>query len=537
MISILATVYNLDTHRALLTHDPDPRSPFARLAAALPPQPRPGRTLLPARTRAALAARARPGRHQGKQPECNREKGPQMATTQPATYREITDANGRTYRVGEAPAQLMGRSRGYMVWLPWAAMMAAGVFEYAYGSAAKTLQASYGWNDTTTFTFTGVWGFFQAGIALPAGRLRERNVVSARAAMITGAICCLIAFLTVGTTGNVVAMVIGYSVIGGIGAGLIYATCINMVGKWYPEKKGGLTGFVNGGFAYGSIPFIVIFNYWFTPANHSIVLYLTGVYMCLLMAACGWFFKDPPKNWWPSTVDPVRWMTDKEARRSLARNPPAVRQFTPQEAVRTPMLWLMWFALVATSGVSFFGINYEVKFAKASDFALYVGVVSAILIALVNGTGRAFVGWISDRLGRKQTLLGICIVLAIAQLGVGWSGSGHNEPLFIFFAVVSGFGGGAFYPMFAALTPDYFGENYNASNYGTVYSGKLVGAVAAGPLAATLIDAFGYPATYLLAGSFALLSAVLVLFLRPPGRVRSPVPAAVAGAPPSQAAG
>ncbi len=127
---------------------------------------------------------------------------------------------------------------------------------------------------------------------------------SARAAMLTGAVLCFLAFLTIGSTGNIVLVVLGYSVLGGIGAGLVYATCINMVGKWYPERKGGLTGFVNGGFAYGSIPFIVIFNYWFTPANHSMVLYLVGVYMLVLMAGCGLFFKDPPKNWWPSSAAP-----------------------------------------------------------------------------------------------------------------------------------------------------------------------------------------------------------------------------------------
>ena len=75
------------------------------------------------------------------------------------------------------------------------------------------------------------------------------------------------------------------------------------------------------------------------------------------------------------------------------------------------------------------------------------------------------------------------------------------------------------YPLFAALTPDYFGENYNASNYGTVYSATLVGAVAAGPIAN------GYPATYVLAGSFSLLAAVLILFLRQPTAVPAVQPA------------
>jgi MFS family permease len=403
-----------------------------------------------------------------------------------------------------------------MIWLPWVAMMAAGVFEYAYGSAAKTLQATYNWSDTQTFTLVGVWGFFQAGIALPAGRLRERNVFPARAAMLTGGVLCLIAFLTIAHTGNMVVVVAGYSVLGGIGAGLVYASCINIVGKWFPERKGGLTGFVNGGFAYGSIPFIIIFNYWFTPANHSLVLSLVGVYMLVLMVGCGWFFADPPPNWWPASVDPVNWARDKKARRNLLKNPPAARQFTPAEATRTPQLWIMWFALVCTSGVSFFGINFEVKFAKASNFGLYVAVISAILLALVSGTGRAGVGWISDRLGRRQTLLADTVLLAVAMYGVGWSGSAQNEPLFFVFAVLAGFGGGAFYPLFAALTPDYFGENYNASIYGTVYSAKLVGAVIAGPVGAAIIDGMGYPATYVLAGSLSLVAGALILFLRRP---------------------
>jgi len=455
-------------------------------------------------------------------------------TSSPATdYQEIEGPTGRVFRVGESPTELMGRSRNYMIWLPWVAMMAAGVFEYAYGSAAKTLQATYGWNDTQTFTLVGVWGFFQAGIALPAGRLRERNVFPARAAMLTGAVLCLLAFLTIANTGNMVAVVAGYSVLGGIGAGLVYASCINIVGKWFPERKGWLTGFVNGGFAYGSIPFIVIFNYWFTPANHSLVLSLVGVYMLVLMAGTGWFFADPPRNWWPASVDPLRWGEDQKARRNLAKNPPAAHQYTPAEATRTPQLWIMWVALICTSGVSFFGINFEVKFAKASNFGLYVAVISAILLALVSGTGRAWVGWISDRLGRRQTLLADCVLLGVAMYGVGWSGSAQNQALFFVFAVLAGFGGGAFYPLFAALTPDYFGENYNASNYGTVYSGKLVGAVLAGPVGAAIIDSQGYPATYVLAGSLSLLAGVLVFFLRRPSSVPVTVPRAAAASPPA----
>ena len=104
----------------------------------------------------------------------------------------------------------------------------------------------------------------------------------------------------------------------------------------------------------------------------------------------------------------------------------------------------------------------------------------------------------------------------MAQFGVVWAGLDHNQTLFFIFAVVSGFGGGAFYLMFAVLTPDYFGENYNASTYGTIYSGKLIGAVCAGPLGAAFIDHEGYLGTYLLAGGLAMLAGILLVFLPAP---------------------
>jgi MFS family permease len=439
-----------------------------------------------------------------------------MAATAQA-YQEITDANGRVYRIGESPSDLTGRSRRYMIWLPWLAMAAISVFEYAYGSAATTLEKAYHWNSSQTFWITSIWAFFQAGVAFPAGRLRERGRFSARAAMLTGAVLCLVAYLAIANTGNLVTVMAGYSVLGGIGAGIIYATCINMVGKWYPENRGGKTGFVNGGFAYGAVPFIYLFNYHFGTGNYRLVLSLVGVYMLVVIGVCGLFFKDPPKNWWPEHVDPLRRGDNPEATAlRLAKNPPAVRQFTPFEAVRSGVLPLMWLALVITSGISLFGINFQVKFAKASDFGPLVAASSIGILAIVNGVGRGFVGWVSDRLGRRQTLMGVCVVLGLAQFGVAYAGRAHNEALFLAFAFLSGFGGGAFYPLFAALVPDYFGENFNATNYGLVYSGKLVGALFGGGLAASLIDSRGYVVAYLLAGVIGLVSAAVVAFLRPP---------------------
>jgi MFS family permease len=239
-----------------------------------------------------------------------------------------------------------------------------------------------------------------------------------------------------------------------------------------------------------------------------------------LVAVSGLFFKDPPKNWWPSHIDPLAFGRDRKGSSALLKNPPAVKQFGPSEAIRTGMLPLMWVCLMMTSGVSIFGISFQVPFAKEMGFGPLVVASSMGVMAVINGTGRAAVGWLSDRMGRKQTLTAVLLILGGAQFGVLWAGDAGNEPLFLVFAFISGFGGGSFYPLFAALVPDYFGENNNASNYGLVYSSKLVGGLAGSGLGAMVIAAWGYHGAYSLAGGIALVAAALSLMLRQPGRER-----------------
>ncbi|AQA14822.1 MULTISPECIES: OFA family MFS transporter [Streptomyces] len=435
-------------------------------------------------------------------------------------FREVQDSKGRTYRIGETDRDILGHSRKLMVYLPWVAMMAISVSEYAYGSAEDTLSEAHGWTQSNTFWILSVWVFFQAGIAFPAGWLREKGILTARKAMFLGAGLCLIGFLALSHVDNVFMAIVGFGVIGGLGSGFVYATCINMVGKWFPERRGAKTGFVNGGFAYGALPFIFIFNYWFDTGNFNEILDLIGVYVLIIVAICAWFFKDPPKNWWPADIDPLSYSGNAKSATSLAKNPPAVRQYTPKEAIRTGMLPLMWFSLVLTAGVSIFGISFQVDYAKEVGFGPLVAASSMGIMSVINGVGRGVVGWLSDLWGRKSTLVFVIVVLGLAQFGVIWAGNIHNEVLFLFFAFLSGFGGGAFYPMFAALTPDYFGENYNATNYGLVYSGKLISGLFGGGLGSMVVDSWGYDGAYALAGGISMVAAAVALLLRQPGRPR-----------------
>ncbi|WP_031475959.1 OFA family MFS transporter [Streptomyces bicolor] len=434
-----------------------------------------------------------------------------------AAYREVTDKNGRVYRIGESDIDIMGRKRKWMVILPWIGMMGISSAEYAFASAEDTLHTAHHWNSMHIFWMMTVWVFFQAAVAFPAGKLRESGRLPARWAMMLGAIGTLMGYLSLAFAPHVIVAYIGFSVFSGMGAGMVYATCVNMVGKWYPERKGGKTGFVNGGFAYGSVPFVFLFNGYMDLTNFRWVLVSVGVFLAGIVACSGFFFRDPPKNWWPAAVDPLNPPNDPRAARSLRMNPPAVRQYTPKEAWKTGRVALMWFCLACTSGVNIFGIAFQVDIGEEAGFAGGIVATAMSLKAIVNGTGRGVIGWLSDLYGRKRCLLVVCVILGLSQYGILWSAEAKNLPLFLVFSSISGFGGGAIFPMFAALTADYFGENNNASNYGMVYSAKLVSGLGAG-MGAVVVGAWGHSGAFILAGSISLFAGCMALFLTPPGR-------------------
>ncbi|WP_049580319.1 OFA family MFS transporter [Streptomyces sp. SBT349] len=434
----------------------------------------------------------------------------------PPKYREVTDENGRVYRIGETDRDIMGRPRWTMVILPWIGMMGISICEYAFGSAEETLHDGQGWSSTHIFWLLGVWVFFQAAVAWPIGLLRETEKLSARTAMLLGAVGAYLGFLALAHAPNVFWAYLGFGFFGGSGAGFVYATCVNMVGKWYPERKGGKTGFVNGGFAYGAVPFVFLFTNYMDVDNFSAILSLVGLWALLAVGVSGLFFKDPPKNWWPPHVDPLDKKSDPRTTRALLKNPPAVKQFTPAEARKEKVLYLMWFCLLMTAGVNIFGIAFQVDFGDEMGFAGGIVATAMSLKAIVNGTGRGVIGWISDLYGRRQTLTFVCIVLGLSQFGVLWSGTIGSMPLFLFFSMISGFGGGAIFPLFAAMTADFFGENHNATNYGMVYSSKLVSGLLGSGVGVLVVNAWDYKGAFLIAGAIGLLSAALSLLLRQP---------------------
>jgi MFS family permease len=235
-------------------------------------------------------------------------------------------------------------------------MMLASTLEYGWGAASATVAKEYGWNLTTAFWNYSVYVAFEAGVSYFNGRFRERATWwQPKRAMLAAGILAAVAYFFLAHANAPWISYASYAAIGGIGSGLAYSTCVNMVAKWYPEKKGWRTGFVDGGWAYGAVPFIILYATSFNVHDFMSILYFTGATLGGGLIIISFWFKDPPKSWWSEEVDPIKWSATKAAW-SLKHNPPALRQVnTPQMWRTSKPIWLeIEFLLIA--GTSLFGV-------------------------------------------------------------------------------------------------------------------------------------------------------------------------------------
>jgi MFS family permease len=421
------------------------------------------------------------------------------------------DFLGRRYAVGPAAEELLGRRREWMLWLPWAAMAAIGILQYGFGSLVPALTA-HGWAPVDVFWLLALWTVCQAGASFPVASLRERGRIGPRSAMVAGAVLLLMGPLALAQGSYLVALA-GYSVLSGTGAGLVYATCSSTVAKWFPERTAAKVSVVTGAFAYGSVPFAMAFLFTVDGGPLVPVLAVSAVLIFLVVLGAGVVLRDPPADWWPPEVDPREWALD-------GRRVNAVRQYSPREAIRTGVAPLMYLILFCASAVSLFDITFLATLGARMDVTLLVVALSTGLLLATNGAGRALAIRVSDRLGRKRTLGWVLAVLGVGQLCLASAATTGSAAILLLASLLAGVGGGAFYPLFASLAREFFGDQSPGARqtHAAVYSAKAFGGVLGVGVAAVVVPSWGFPAVFMLACVLAATSGALCLKLRQPGR-------------------
>ncbi|MBN2284476.1 MAG: OFA family MFS transporter [Deltaproteobacteria bacterium] len=329
------------------------------------------------------------------------------------------------------------------------------------------------------------------------------------------------------------AQLIFIGIIGGAGIGLAYVVPIAVGVKWFPDKKGMVTGLAVAGFGFGATIWVKSAGSWFDLLNRldffglggvQSVFFLYGIIFLIAVVLGSIVMVDPPAGYCPEGwTPPVNNAGAKGASAS------GLVDFVPGEMLKTPQFYMTWvtFLFSAIAGlmviycIKLFGID------KLSAGGIETATASAIAgtamawYAIFNGLGRIVWGTVSDKIGRKMAIFLMCLFQGIIML-LFYKMGGAGVTLIIG-ACIIGFNFGGNFALFPAVTADYFGNKNVGLNYGYVFVSYGIAGVIGPQVAGFFKDAAKggsdpsiWITPFIIAGVACLLGAVITLVSRPP---------------------
>ncbi len=297
----------------------------------------------------------------------------------------------------------------------------------------------------------------------------------------------------------------GAAVISGLGAGAVYGTCVGNALKWFPERRGLAAGLTAAGFGAGAAATVVPIREVIAAYDYQSAFLWFGLGQGAVIVVLARFLFAPKVH-----TAPVR------VHRSLT-----ARDFTFHEMLRTPLFWLLYvmFVLVAAGGLMAtaqlatiakdFGVAD--KTLVVAGFAMTTLTLALPVDNILNGLARPFFGWVSDHIGREETM-GLVFLLGAASI---WSLGflGFDPVLFVVLSGAVYFTWGEIYSLFPATCTDSFGARYAATNAGLLYTAKGTAALLV-PVANLVVNATsGWRDVFIAAGFMDLVAAILAVAL------------------------
>ena len=372
---------------------------------------------------------------------------------------------------------------------------------YAWSVFRTPLATQFGWSIsqiTLTFTIT----ILALSCAAFAGGL-WLNRSGPRVVAVTGGALYGLGVLLASFTERIEWLYATYGLLGGIGLGLGYIVPVTVLVKWFPDRRGLITGIAVGGFGAGALVTAPVATALIERVGVLSTFAWLGLAYFVAAPLAGWFMRNPPES----------GILDAPMVRSPLRQGNA--DYTLGQAVRTRQWWILWLILFlnVTAGISLISqqapLYQELAGVSAAVAAGMVGLAS-----IGNALGRVFWAWSSDYLTRRATL----VLLFLIQVALFWvlPGLGSAAMLTLAaFAILSCFGGG-FGTMPAAVT-DYFGPRNVGPIYGLMLSAWGLASLFGPMLLAEMREAIGsyQDALHIIAALMAL-SVVLPCILRSP---------------------
>jgi OFA family oxalate/formate antiporter-like MFS transporter len=373
---------------------------------------------------------------------------------------------------------------------------------YAWSVFRIPLSRAYGWS-VAEVTAAFEIAIFMVGLAAFAGGLWMKRSGPRPVALAAAVLYGLGTMLT-GTARDLSALYLAYGVIGGAGLGLGYIVPIATLVRWFPDKRGMITGLAVAGFGAGALVTAPVANSLIASLGVSRTFEALGLAYLVVVFACGLTMQNPPAGYVPDGYGAAVSLPGRSA-----------RDFTLRQALGTWQWYALWLTLFlnTTAGIAIISqaspMAQEISGVSAATAAAMVG-----LISIANGSGRFFWAWFSDAVGRRTVFLFMFLLQSAAFLLLSQVHRFALLSLFAFLILLCYGGGFGTMPAFAT---DYFGAGQVGSIYGLMLTARGCAAVFGPSLVAGIRQATGhYQGAMRWLALATLVSAVVPLLLRPP---------------------
>jgi OFA family oxalate/formate antiporter-like MFS transporter len=297
-------------------------------------------------------------------------------------------------------------------------------------------------------------------------------------------------------------------IIGGIGTGFVYGTCIGNVVKWFEKRRGLAAGFTAAGFGAGAAITILPLTHSLAQHGYQATFFKFALIQGGVVLVAALLLQRPPSKGAARAPNPRLLQTKRDA--------------TPLQTLSTPVFYVMYLAfvcaatsgLMATAQLAPIANSFGIAKAPMNMFGLALPALTFALSLnnLVNGLSRPLFGWISDWLGREYTMCISFLIGGIATLCLARFGS---SPVgFVLMAALLFFAYGDIYSVFPALASDHFGRRYASTNYGMLYTAKGMAALFV-PIGSVLAASTGSWWSTLIAAAIGNFVASGIMLLLP----------------------
>ena len=420
------------------------------------------------------------------------------ATVRPS---EITEQTG-------APSTAPGAEQSTIS--PWWRLFGGSLMTLALGTLygwsvfVAPLEHEFGWKRAQTSTvFTLAVVMFAATLPL-AGRLQDR--FGPFWISLAGSLMISLSFFLFAYTSSLYYLFFFFGILGGVGNAFGYATVVPVMAKWFPDRMGLAIGLAIAGATVEDPPFLgTLANLVLFPRfgwRTSCVI-LSGIFLVMTMTAA-FLLRNPVVSLPTAASWPDLHITTSR------------RQFAPGEILRTSAFYLLWlgFGLGSTAGLMV--ISQLIPFATSQGISsATIATLGLVMGAFGNVSGRILSGWLSDLIGRLNTLRVVLVMSSIAMPALYWVGT-HVAGLYLLIFIVY-FCYGTQASVNPSAVSDFWGTRHAGANYGSIFTAWGFSGILGPTIGGVLFDNYkNYGVAFYTAAAISLIALICVLAAKRP---------------------